>query len=232
MNKNLRIQKTGLVLILAGLLVSANSYLTAGAGIRPSEGAGIRPSKLPKLNRDTPYSRAKSKMSVPSFRLALPDFTPRALGNSDILKSEPTGYLPVRGPVDLRLSASSPREFDRSKIIYIEHEGNFPKGPTQYPPGDPLPLIPQPPKPNPPAPTQSATATAAPVVADTTEPSLMDRLQNPGPQKSVTGTSILFNNKIDGITPSGQEIMAPFIVPLNTNPPAIKLGTKATYIRE
>jgi hypothetical protein len=26
--------------------------------------------------------------------------------------------------------------------------------------------------------------------------------------------------------------MAPFIVPLNTNPPAIKLGTKATYIRE
>ena len=69
MNKNLRIQKTGLVLILAGLLVSANSHLTAGAGIRPSEGAGIRPSKLPKLNRDTPYSRAKSKMSVPSFRL-------------------------------------------------------------------------------------------------------------------------------------------------------------------
>ena len=232
MNKNLRIQKTGLVLILAGLLVSANSHLTAGAGIRPSEGAGIRPSKLPKLNRDTPYSRAKSRMSVPSFRLALPDFTPRALGSSDILKSEPTGYLPVRGPVDLRLTASSPREFDRSKIIYIEHAGNFPQGPTQYPPADPLPLIPQPPTPNPPVPTQSATATAAPVVADTTEPSLMDRLQNPGPQKSVTGTSILFNNKVDGITPSGQEIMAPFIVPLNTNPPTIKLGTKATYIRE
>ena len=107
----------------------------------------------------------------------------------------------MRGPVDLRLTASSPREFDRSKIIYIEHEGNFPKGPTQYPPADPLPLIPQPPTPNPPVPTQSATATAAPVVADTTEPSLMDRLQNPGPQKSVTGTSILFNNKVDGIPP-------------------------------
>ena len=229
MNKNLRIQKTGLVLILAGLLVSANSHLTAGAGIRPSEGAGIRPSKLPKLNRDTPYSRAKSKMSVPSFRLALPDFTPRALGNSDILKSEPTGYLPVRGPVDLRLTASSPREFDRSKIIYIEHAGNFPKGPTQYPPADPLPLIPQPPKPNPPAPSQSATATAAPVVADTTEPSLMDR---PGtnPPKSVTGTSILFNNKIDGITPLDNKLWLRSLSH-STQPPAIKLGTKA-YIRE
>jgi len=72
----------------------------------------------------------------------------------------------------------------------------------------------------------------APVVADTTEPSLMDRLQNPGPPKSASGTTILFNNKVDGTAPSGQEIMVPFIVPLNTNPPTLQLGTKATYIRE
>lgn len=223
MNKNPWIPTFGPALMLGSLLAVASIQLHAGAGIKPT--------KLTKWKRATPANQAKSKMTMPSFRLALPDFTPRVPGSTDV-PAEPTRYLPVRGPIDLRLTATSPTIFDRSKVIYIEHQGSFPQAPKPYPPVAPSPTVPQVPAPVPPPPTQASAATTAPVVANTTEPTLLQRLQNPGPRKSNTGTTLLFNNKIDGVSPSGQEILTPFMVPLNTAPPAIQLGTKATYILE
>ena len=146
--------------------------------------------------------------------------------------STPEGYLAVRGPVDLRLIGPGKTEFDRSKIIYVEHSGTFPLPPKPQLTTDP-PTPPGTPPPVPPTTSlESSATTSAPVTADTTDPTLLQRLENPGAPRSKSASTILFNNKVDGLAPSSQEILTPFIVPLNTNPPTLHLRSKATYIRD
>ena len=228
MIKNPWIQNFGPVLFLAVLLAVAGPVHHASAAFK---GAGIRPNKLTKWKRETTPSN-NNQSAEPGFALGMFDFTPRSLSGSSVEGSTPEGYLAVRGPVDLRLIGPGKTEFDRSKIIYVEHRGTFPLPPKPQPTADP-PTPPVTPTPVPPAtPMVSSATTSAPVTADTTDPTLLQRLQNPGAPRSRSANSIVFNNKVDGLAPSGQEFLTPFIVPLNTNPPTLHLRSKATYIRD
>ena len=220
MIKNLWIQKIGTLLLLATLL--------AATGIELFAGAGIRPQKLTKWKRDANVSGHSMSSG---FSLGMLDFTPRVLNGSSVAEPQPEGYLSIRGPLDLRFTGTLRKEFDRSKIEYVEHQGSFPKPPQPLPkPEPPVVTTPKPPAVVIPA-TASGTS-STPVMVDTTTPTLLQLLENAGGHQSKSAGALLFNKKVDGISPSGQEIYAPFVIPYDVNPPTVRLKTKATYIRE
>ncbi|MBT6957219.1 MAG: hypothetical protein HN996_02245 [Opitutae bacterium] len=221
MIKNPWIQNIWTLLLMAIIL--------AATGIDTFAGAGIRPQKLTKWKREAKVSNPSTS---PGFSLKMLDFTPRLINGSSVAEPQPEGYLAIRGPLDLRLTGTSIKEFDRSKIEYVELQGSFPK-PPQAKLTKPEPRVVT--SPTPPAvviPDTASGTSSAPVMADTTTPNLLQLLENAGGHKSKSSGTLLFNKKIDGISPSGQEIYAPFVIPYDVNPPTVRFKTKATYIRE
>ena len=221
MIKNPWIQNIWTLLLVATVL--------AATGIDLFAGAGIRPQKLTKWKRE---AKVSNHSTSPGFSLGMLDFTPRVLKGSQVADPQPEGYLAIRGPLDLRFTGSLRKEFDRSKIEYVEHQGSFPKPPQAKLPKPEPPAVTSPKPPAVVIPDTASGTSSAPVMADTTTPTLLQLLENAGGHRSKSADALLFNKKVDGISPSGQEIYAPFVIPYDVNPPTVRLKTKATYIRE
>jgi hypothetical protein len=203
MIKNPWIQNIWTLLLVATVL--------AATGIDLFAGAGIRPKKLTKWKRE---AKVSNHSTSPGLSLGMLDFTPRVLKGSPVAEPQPEGYLAIRGPLDLRFT------------------GSFPKPPQAKLPKPEPPAVTSPKPPAVVIPDTASGTSSAPVMADTTTPTLLQLLENAGGHQIKSAGALLFNKKVDGISPSGQEIYAPFVIPYDVNPPTVRLKTKATYIRE
>lgn len=251
MRRNEWIHTLGTILICASFLITASSNLAAKerAGIRPTFNYGEDnwkhvPSGVKSAGRgkssvrlSNPFSgRTLPRVKMPKLPKMpkVPGFggDTKILGPKVVMKKDNLRYLHRTGPVNMKFDGYVGQDFDRNDIIYVEHEGQFPKAP-ELPSPEPTPKAPAPPPAPVPAPTQGVGETAAPVQVTTVEPTL-PQLLNSAPNIPVMPSpgSINFHKKIDGVSPNTQEIYTPFIVPYNATPPAVSIKGKATYIRE
>ncbi len=197
-------------------------------------GAGIRPAKKTKWQH---VPGANKNPNAPRYTLGTLNFVPVPSIKQPAAQSGPDGYLTVRGPVDLSFAGPSRPAFDRSKIIYqelqLKHEPKISStDPVTKPPGKtPPPAVKNITK-TAPVVSKSTGESSQAITADTTEPTLQQLLENARSARVKSQGTVWFNNKVDGLAPSRQEILAPFIIPWDANPPMIHIKGKATYIRE
>ena len=245
MRRNKWILTLSTVALSATILSYAPQNLDAKAGIRPihkeddqkwkhipdaaknSRGGSVGFSN-PFRGRSLPRLRMP-KVSMPK----LPGFgTPEIIGPKVITKEDNQAYMTRSGPVHLQFNGYQSPDFDRNNIIYVEHEGQFPRPPEPPAPTAQVVAPPPPVKPTPP-PSPGVGVSTAPITVSTKPDTLTGLLNgaNQVPTGSQTG-SLMFHKKVDGLSPSSQEIYTPFVTPYNVTPPAVSIKGKATYIRE
>jgi len=215
------------------------------AGIRPIHREDEQKWKhIPKAAKNSQggnvgFSNPLRGRSLPGLRMPkvsmpkLPGFGKQEIiGPKVITKDDNQSYLSRSGPVHLQFNGYQAPEFDRNDIIYVEHEGQFPRPPE--PPKQTVQVVAPPPPVAPtPPPPPGVGATSAPITVSTKPGTLKGLLE--GANQVPTGSqaaSLMFHKKVDGLSPSSQEIYTPFVIPYNVTPPAVSIKGKVNYIRE